>query len=107
VIEAIAGRAWAMHRIPVLTTGIATVFMSIGISMMDESWSLMLYAIGGFAFNMLAFIVPAVYYLAQFRFKSVKWGAVAVLVLVFGFFVLASSFHGFLADMIELAEGGQ
>jgi hypothetical protein len=72
VVEAIARTAWATHRIPVLTMGTAVVFMSIAFSMMDDTWSLTLYGIGGFAFNILAFVLPAVYYLAQFHFTSVK-----------------------------------
>jgi hypothetical protein len=107
IVEAIAGRRWATHRIPVFTTGIAIVFMSIGVSMMDDMWSQTLYTLGGFAFDLLAFILPAVYYLAQFRFASVKWGVVAVLVLVFGLFILGSSLHGFVLDMIGFSESAE
>jgi amino acid permease len=78
----------------------------MGVGMMDDTWSLTLYAIGGFAFDILAFILPAVCYLAQFRFISVKRGAVAVLVLVFGLFILGSSLHRFAVDIIEPSGGG-
>jgi hypothetical protein len=107
VVKAIAGRMLVTHRIPMLTTGIAIVFMSMGVSMMDDTWSLTLYAIGGFAFNILAFILPAVCYLVQSVFISVKRGAVAVLVLVFGLLILGSSWHRFAVDMIEPSGGGE
>jgi amino acid permease len=88
-------------------SGVAIVFMSIAVSMMDDTWSLTLYAIGGLAFNTLAFILPSLYYLVQFRFILWKWGVAAVLVLVFGLFILGSSLYEFVIDMIELSGGGE
>jgi hypothetical protein len=91
----------------VFTTGPAVVFISIAFGMMDDTWRLTLYGIGGFAFNILAFVLPAVYYLEQFHFTPVKWGVAALLILVLWLFMAACSAYRMVIGAIEVYAGGE
>jgi hypothetical protein len=49
------------------------------------------YNLAAIAFGLLGFVLPPIYFLMQFRFRYVKWGVMAVIVLLFGLGMLAIS----------------
>jgi hypothetical protein len=49
------------------------------------------YEISGVALTLLGFVLPPMYYLVQFRFRFLKWGIIAAIVLVLGLGMLVLS----------------
>jgi hypothetical protein len=103
IVQAIAGRSSGSFRLSNLMTGLAVCLFSVCMNLFDDVWNLALYQLGSIAFNILAFVLPPIYYLVQFRFRNIKWGAVSVVLLCLGVGLLALSVQAFVRDMIELA----
>jgi hypothetical protein len=102
VVQAIAGRPWDFYPVPNVIAGLAVCLFCVGINLMDDVWNITIYQLGSIAFNLLAFVLPPIYYLIQFQFRNLKWGAVSVILLCLGVGLLGLSIHAFAKDMIAL-----
>jgi hypothetical protein len=104
LVQAITTAPSGSDKVPLFMAGLTVTLFSICINMMDDSWTLTLYAMGAIAFNLLGFVLPEVYYLWQFGFLNRKWGIILVVILVFGIATVVMSIYAFVTDMMEMTE---
>jgi amino acid permease len=75
----------AEYRIvPAGVAGIASCACSICVNFMGDFGVDLFYGIGAVAFSIIGFVLPPLYYFAQYQFKSIRWGLVSIVVFLIG-----------------------
>jgi hypothetical protein len=75
----------AVNRgIPVGVAAIGASALSICVNFWGDFGAELFLGIGEVAFAIIGFVLPPVYYFAQYQFKSIRWGVIAIVVLLIG-----------------------
>jgi hypothetical protein len=71
-------------------TAVVVACASVGLYLFGELiFDGLVYELGTMSFSLLAFVLPPVFYLAEQGFGNVKWGCLAVFVLIGGVTLMA------------------
>ena len=65
-------------------SGITVILLSISLNFIDEIVTVVFDLIASIAMIILVFLLPAIYYLKQYKFSSIPWGILSIILLVIG-----------------------
>jgi hypothetical protein len=74
----------ARDRMTVGIAGFTASLLSISLQFLGGLVYDLLFAVGGVSFSVIGFVLPPVYYFAQYHGQSVRWSIVAGTVLLMG-----------------------
>jgi hypothetical protein len=94
----------AEQPIPHFTRGITAAcaaLIAVTVNFTNEYVELIWYNIAGFAYALLAFVFPGLFYFVQFRFRVMRWGVFSCVIIVLGAFVFVLTLIGLVQSLIE------
>jgi hypothetical protein len=81
-----------------------SVLLAICLNFAGDVAFLVFYEISSFAYTVLGFLLPASFFLCEFRLKNPKWGILALFVATVGLFLTVLSLVGSVHDGMEMWE---
>jgi hypothetical protein len=72
------------QMIPVVMSGVVVILSYCALNFTDTIVTDIAVFIGNVAFLLLAFVLPPIFYLVQFRFSNLRWSILAIVVMVVG-----------------------
>jgi hypothetical protein len=91
------------HRIVLGVTGLVFGALSIWVNFWEDLGIAIFYGVACVSFSILAFILPPLYFLAQYRFQSVQWALVSLIVLLVGGGMMLTSLTLAIQNIVSLA----
>jgi hypothetical protein len=77
-----------------LVSGFVASLFAISINFTTEVVELIIYEVAAMAYSLIGFVLPAFYYLAQFKFRVLYWGVMSVVILFLGGFLSIMTIAG-------------
>jgi hypothetical protein len=91
IIANLVVRGGELSRFTVVIAGTGIMCTYIAINMLGEVTRTVIFTLGNIGFSVLAFVLPPLFYLVQFKTTSVLWMILSVIVGVSGFVLCALS----------------
>jgi hypothetical protein len=82
-----------------LLAGMVASLLAISINFTTEVAELVIYELAAMAYSFTGFVLPGLYYLAQFKFRVFHWGVMSVLILCLGSFLCILTIVGLISQL--------
>jgi hypothetical protein len=103
--KSVAGSIWpaAEHsREALALAGLVAGAVAIAVNFLDEFSSTLFFGVAVNSFSLLAFILPPVFFFAQYGSQNLTWAILAALVLLIGGGMMILSLIGLVQDLVAL-----
>jgi hypothetical protein len=89
-------------RVPMAFTILGIGAMSISVNFTGDMAISIVYAVGAIGFSLLGFVLPPIYFFAQYRLKSLPWSLLSFIILFVGGGMMLITLVLTIRDIIEL-----
>jgi hypothetical protein len=86
----------------IVMSAVASCTVSISINFIGDFGVELFYAISCISFSIVGFVLPPIYFIAQYRAQSIKWLVMCVIVLVIGGGMMILSFALTITDISQV-----